>query len=74
MRKYVWLVFPPASLGHKSKANSKTMRGARLCVMLTGFLTTLKHHEREALAYLAASLTTPIQSVKLLITPLVDTF
>jgi hypothetical protein len=65
---------PPATHSHPGKACFKTRREVRLCVTLAGFLAILRHHAREALAYLASSLAIPIQPAKLLTIPLFDTF
>jgi hypothetical protein len=74
MSKCARLVSPPATLSHKRKASPKTRREVRLCVPPTGFLAILRHHAREAIAYLASSLAIPIQPAKLLTIPLFDTF
>jgi hypothetical protein len=74
MSKCVRLMPPPVALGRNRRACPKTMREARLCVMLNEFLATLKYHECEALAYLASSLITPIQPATLVTTPVFDTF
>ena len=68
------LMPPPVALGRNSKTCPTTMREARLCIMLNGFLATLKYHECEALAYLASSLITPVQPATLVTTPVFDTF